>query len=222
MSDAGATLARLAAIMAALGTMPALAQIRETMRVPVVVQLEQAADPPLELSLVRSLDFGIVTIPNQFVRRDATCEYTAAATDFANGTFTMTEGSSRILPGSATSESGCHISTVGGVAVVAIRCEARRNILFTFSLSRVSISGLVLQPRLTAKLANVDGSQADFFANPGSASGKPCFPTSATPPTPVVTRQLSIGGSITVQAGQSLPTGRRIDAGAIVLEALYN
>lgn len=209
----------VALIAAFMSAMPAGAQIRDSQLVPAVVQLEQAPDPPLAMTLVRPLDFGKVTIPNRFFRANAVCEYRATANQGLTGSVEMFEGS-LLLAGSQTSPSGCHVVTPGNVGVIAITCEARRTIFFNFSTVRNSAAptGIVFGTDVSARLANQDGSQAEFFSASG---GKPCFPAGATPSSPIVTRHLSVGGRITVQAGQELPTNRTIEVGSVRVEAFY-
>lgn len=198
---------------------PTIAQVRDTVTVPVIVQMEQAPDPPLEMALVRPLSFGTVIIPNQLRRRDAICEY--SLTPASNALVGESPGSAGL--GNIATASGCRFATLGNAGVVSISCEARRAMQFTVTVSagRDRPAGLVLGGAgpFPAFIANPDLSQGEGFID---GQSRLCFPSGATPASPVVVRHIFIGGRITVQAGQNMPTGRNIEIGSIVVEARYN
>lgn len=194
---------------------PAAAQVRDSAVLTAGVELEQAADPPLQMTVVRQLDFGKVTIPNQFRKADSICQYSYAA---EGGVFLAEIAEPTIAP-TGTTASGCRYVTRGDVGVIAITCVARQPIRFLVTVRGSTIAGLTFTVGALAKIANADGSQADFFAA-GAASAN-CFPSGAAPPSPVVTRHISLGGTLMVQRGNDLPTGRRIEVGRMVVEAQY-
>ncbi|MET0371326.1 MAG: hypothetical protein ABW039_08110 [Sphingobium sp.] len=204
-------------IVGALAALPADAQVRNTASasLPAFVQMEQAGDPPLQLAVVNPVDFGRVTIPNQFRSAEAVCEYKQTV----DAGRLLSEPGAPFTSDSGVTTSGCRFIQTGAIGKLALTCLAQSNLMLTMTYRSGTVAGLTLVAAERIRVADADGANAQIF--PATSGRIRCFPTSTLPASSVMTRHISFGGVLRIRRVNDMPVGNRVEAGTILVEAQY-
>ena len=200
-----------ATMACAVASTPATAQIRATETVPVIVVLEVAADPPLNMQVVKPISFGRVTIPNK-AKPDTVCSYqlgTSASAAVAT--------SDQYAPTTITGRTpnGCQaLAASHSPGNIQVRCDPGRQMSIAVGVASTKIANLTYVDTGPVALSGADPT-IQFVKNHTTT----CKPGKTGQAGEAM--ELSIGGTLAVRRDDALPVGKVLEVARITVSLAY-
>jgi hypothetical protein len=174
------------------------------------VSLEDAPEPPLVMTVARSINFGRVTIPNN-ARDLATCRYVVSPATGASDTRATQE---EFNNGNVVSQTiaGCAYLGTPQVGVVDVQCAPNKVVQASVNYSSTSMKGMTFR-EFAGVVFKETRDSLDIQAMVLGGSFFNCKQSGRG--------VLLVGGALTIANSLTLPRNVNLSAGTVLIELNY-